>query len=86
MGGIMKSTVLVLVSCFALLCVTSPDESPAYPGGGMDTCTAAMIGYNIASYNLQTCLSIPGQTCYYETIARQYALSQAMYWCFGTQV
>lgn len=82
----MKSTITVLVLAFALLGVANSADDPMYPGGGMNTCTASSIGYAIASYNLQSCLSIPGQNCYYETIARQWALSQVLYWCYGTQL
>ncbi|MDH4337481.1 MAG: hypothetical protein OEX18_09445 [Candidatus Krumholzibacteria bacterium] len=77
---------LALLFALCTMAVATPADEPMYPAPGMNTCTASLIAYNFAAYNLDVCRSTPGQNCYYETVAYTYARNQAMYWCFGTQL
>jgi hypothetical protein len=82
----MGRTLVALFVAFCSLAATPPPDEPMYPAPGMNTCTAATVGYNFAAYNLQQCTAIPGQLCYYETVAYNWALGQALYWCYGTEL
>ena len=83
--GLTRIAVVAVILGTVLLGVAVPADDPSYPAPGMNTCTAAMVGFNFAAHNLNECLKIPGQNCWYETAAYQWALGQAMYWCYGAQ-
>jgi hypothetical protein len=60
------------------------DHSGAFPG--VDSCTAAMIGQNIAVANLNSCINAdPPEDCTYEQLAVTWATHRVLNYCFGIE-
>jgi hypothetical protein len=83
----MRQSVLVVLIALLLVGVVGV-EAPAVPGiGGMDSCTAAMVGHAVAVFNWDQCRAQdPQPLCLGEYTVMYYAMLEVLRWCYFVEV